>query len=57
MIKNVSITNSAVVNGKSAEYISGKTVYAVNSFFNKKREISKIIERLVLKEAEKNSAA
>ena len=57
MIKNVSITNSAVVSGKSAEYISGKTVYAVNSFFNKKREISKIIERLVLKEAEKNSAA
>ena len=57
MIRNVSITNSAVVNGKSAEYISGKTVYAVNSFFNKKREINKIIERLVLKEAEKNSAA
>lgn len=57
MIKNVSITNSAVVNGKSTEYISGKTVYAVNSFFNKKREISKIIERLALKEAEKNSAA
>lgn len=57
MIRNVSITNSAVVNGKSAEYISGKTVYAVNSFFNKKREISKIIERLVLKETEKNSAA
>ena len=57
MIRNVSITNSAVVNGKSAEYISGKTVYAVNSFFNKKREISKIIECLVLKEAEKNSAA
>lgn len=57
MIRNVSITNSAAANGKSAEYISGKTVYAVNSFFNKKREISKIIERLVLKKAEKNSAA
>ena len=57
MIRNVSITNSAVVSGKSAEYISGKTVYAVNSFFNKKREISKIIERLALKEAEKISAA
>lgn len=57
MIRNVSITNSAVVNGKSAKYISGKTVYAVNSFFTKKREISKIIERLALKEAEKNSAA
>ncbi len=57
MIRNVSITNSAVVNGKSAEYISGKTVYAVNSFFNNKRKISKIIERLALKEAEKNSAA
>ena len=57
MIRNVPITNSAVVNGKSAEYIFGKTVYAVNSFFNKKREISKIIERLALKEAEKISAA
>lgn len=57
MIRNVSITNSAVVNGKSAEYISGKTVYAVNSFFNNKRKINKIIERLALKEAEKNSAA
>lgn len=57
MIRNVPITNSAVVNGKSAEYISGKTVYTVNSFFNKKREISKIIERLALKEAEKISAA
>ena len=57
MIRNVPITNSAVVNSKSAEYISGKTVYAVNSFFNKKREISKIIERLALKEAEKISAA
>ena len=57
MIRNVSITNSAVVSGKSAEYISGKTVYTVNSFFNKKGEISKIIERLALKEAEKISAA
>ena len=57
MIRNVSITNSAEVNGKSAEYISGKTVYTVNSFFNKKGEISKIIERLALKEAEKISAA
>lgn len=57
MIRNVSVTNSAVVNGKSSNYTLGKTVYAVNSFFNKKREIAKIIERLALKEAEKNSAA
>ena len=57
MIRNVPITNSAVVSDKSAEYISGKTIYAVNSFFNKKREISKIIERMALKEAEKISAA
>lgn len=56
MIRNV-LTNTAVVKGKSSSYTLGKTVYAVNSFFNKKREINKIIERLALKEAEKNSAA
>ncbi len=52
MIRNV-LTNTAVVKGTSSSYILGKTVYAVNSFFNKKREINKIIERLALKEAEK----
>lgn len=57
MIRNVSITNSAVVKGTASSYTLEKTVYAVNSFFNKKREITKIIERLALKEAEKNSAA
>lgn len=57
MIRNVSITNSAVVKGTASSYTLGKTVYAVNSFFNKKREINKIIERLALKEAEKISAA
>lgn len=56
MIRNV-LTNTAVVKGKSSNYTLGKTVYAVNSFFNKRREITKIIERLALKEAEKNSAA
>ena len=56
MIRNV-LTNTAVVKGTSSSYILGKTVYDVNSFFNKKREINKIIERLALKEAEKNSAA
>ncbi len=47
------LTNTAVVNtAQETEYKIGKTTYVVSSVFNdtNKKDINKIIERLVIKE-------
>ena len=54
MIRNVSITNSAVVNGKSAEYKIGHTIYKVVTKFNFKGEsLNDVLARIIKKEVQK----
>ncbi len=60
MNRNVLLTNTAVAyTAHETEYKIGKTTYVVSSVFNdtNKKDINKVIERLVIKEVKNDKSA